>query len=569
MLARSRLGPAPLLALLLLAPRAANAAWSLNGNLVCTAANDQTNTVMAPDGSGGMFIAWQDDRTGTSDLYAMRLTASGSAAPGWPANGFAVCTATGDQKLAVIAADGAGGFYLAWEDYRVPGGESDVYLQRVTGSATLAAGWPSNGLAVCALAGSQGYPSLIADASGAIVAWEDDRSSVSLSDIYVQRVSGGGVPQWTMNGVALCTAAGNQLFPTMASDGAGGAIVTWQDARGGNPDVYAQRVNAAGAPQWAADGVVVCDALYEQFTPRLVPDASGGVIIEWDDDRDLNGDIYAQRLNGAGVRQWAQNGIPICTDLNEQYSACVVVDGMGGAIVTWTDYRGGAGDLYAQRISAAGAVQWAVNGAVMCNAVGDQFDVAAVPDLANGMYLAWADARGGTGTADIYAKRVTGAGATASGWNTTGSLVCNALNSQLRPALLADGAGCFVSWADERGGVGAPDIYAWRAAGTSSVGVGDEPSAVIGLAPPFPNPMRDGVTLRFEMSQPGAARLTVFDLGGRRVRSLVDDPALGAGFHTLQWDGRDAAGALAPAGLYLVQLETVAGIDHRKITLLR
>src|SRR5206468_4811242 len=115
----------------------ASAAWSANGNLVCNAAGDQSNTVMAPDGSGGMFIVWQDDRTGTSDLYATRLTASGSLAPGWPANGYAVCTAPGDQKLAAIAADGVGGFYLAWEDYRVGTGESDVYVQRVTGSATL------------------------------------------------------------------------------------------------------------------------------------------------------------------------------------------------------------------------------------------------------------------------------------------------------------------------------------------------------------------------------------------------------------------------------------------------
>ena len=44
--------------------------------------------------------------------------------------------------------------------------------------------------------------------------------------------------------VPLCTAAGDQLSPTIVSDGAGGAIVVWQDSRSGsaNPDVYAQRV---------------------------------------------------------------------------------------------------------------------------------------------------------------------------------------------------------------------------------------------------------------------------------------------------------------------------------------
>ena len=568
MTARSLAAHGMLLALGVLAPRPAAAAWSANGNAVCTATGDQTNTVMTGDGGGGMFIAWQDDRSGTSDLYALHLTASGSVSPGWPANGFAVCTATGDQKLAVITADGAGGFFLAWEDYRVAGGESDVYLQRVTGSAAIAAGWPANGLAVCALAHSQGYPSLIADASGAIVAWQDDRSNTS-SDLYVQRVNGSGAFQWTSNGVALCTAIGNQLFPSMANDGASGAFVAWQDARDGDPDVYAQRVNGSGAPQWTGGGVAVCTAAFEQLSPRLVQDASGGVLLEWDDYRDLNADLYAQRLNGAGVRQWAANGVALCTDLAEQYGTCMVSDGAGGAIVTWTDYRGGAGDLYAQRVNSSGAVQWAGDGAVMCNAVGDQFDASAVPDLAGGMYLVWADARGGAGTADIYAKRVTSSGATFSGWNASGALVCNGDNAQLRPAVLADGAGCFIAWSDERGGIGTPDIYAWRAGSSTSVSVPLGVPDAIGLAPPFPNPVRAGVTLRFQMSALGWVRLTVLDVTGRRVRALMDDPGLDPGVHTLQWDGRDESGALAPAGLYLIALQAPAGSYLRKITVIR
>src|SRR5262249_6426438 len=157
---------------------------SANGNLVCNAAGDQSNTLVVGDGSGGFFVVWQDDRTGTSDLYALRLTAAGNVSPGWPAHGFAGCTAAGDHEPARPAADGAGGFYLAWEDYRDASGESDVYLQRVTGAGAIASGWPVNGLAVCALIHSQGYPSLIADGAGATVAWQDDRNGVS-SDIYI------------------------------------------------------------------------------------------------------------------------------------------------------------------------------------------------------------------------------------------------------------------------------------------------------------------------------------------------------------------------------------------------
>jgi FlgD Ig-like domain len=567
--ARSSIAPATLLALSLFAPDSARAAWTANGNLVCSAANDQTNLIMAPDGGGGMFIVWQDDRAGNADLYATRLTSAGSVAAGWPANGYAVCTAAGDQKLPVIAPDGAGGFYLAWEDYRVPGGESDLYLQRVTGSATLAAGWPANGLAVCALAHSQGFPCMIAGTSGAIVAWQDERSGTS-TDVYVQRVSGAAAPQWTANGVALCTAAGHQMFPTIASDGADGAIVAWQDARNGNTDIDAQRIGSAGTPLWAAGGVPVCGATDDQLTPRIVADAGGGAIVEWDDDRDFNSDVYTQRLNASGVAQWGADGVALCTDLSEQYSAAIVADGMGGAIVTWTDYRGGGGDLYAQRINASGATQWLANGAVMCDATGEQFDAQAVSDLANGMYLVWADARGGAGASDIYAARVTSSGAIAKGWLANGSLVCNAINAQQRPAVLADGAGCFVAWADERNGVGSGDVYAWRSGSSTSVDVPLPPlAAALGLAPPFPNPARGGVTLRFESSAFGPARLTIVDLAGRHVRSLLDDGDLPGGTHVLSWDGRDEAGALAPAGLYLVVLESLGGHETRKVAIVR
>src|SRR5262249_34089539 len=60
--------------------------------------------------------------------------------------------------------------------------------------------------------------------------------------------------------VGLCTAANDQLYPTIVSDGAGGAIVTWYDNRNGASDIYAQRVSAAGAPQWTANGVALCTA---------------------------------------------------------------------------------------------------------------------------------------------------------------------------------------------------------------------------------------------------------------------------------------------------------------------
>jgi hypothetical protein len=134
--------------------------------------------------------------------------------------------------------------------------------------------------------------------------------------------------------VPLCTASLSQYTPTIVSDGAGGAIVTWSDQRGAsaNGDIYAQRVNAAGASQWAANGVALCTAAHDQAVPTIVSDGGGGAIVTWHDYRagSPNGDIYAQRVNAAGVPQWTANGVALCTDAGLQVSPTIASDGAGG-----------------------------------------------------------------------------------------------------------------------------------------------------------------------------------------------------------------------------------------------
>lgn len=144
---------------------------------------------------------------------------------------------------------------------------------------------PGNGnLAVCADPGNQYYPTACADgAGGAIVVWEDNRGTST--DVYAQRVSAAGTPLWTANGVLLCSAAGNQLLPKIASDGAGGAIVAWQDSWSGTYDIFAQRISAAGATQWTTNGVGVCALTADQTNPTLATDGASGAIFTWQDAR--------------------------------------------------------------------------------------------------------------------------------------------------------------------------------------------------------------------------------------------------------------------------------------------
>jgi hypothetical protein len=98
--------------------------------------------------------------------------------------------------------------------------------------------------------GLQFSPYLVLDSQGGvIITWEDQRLSGVNNDIFATRllIDGTLAPGWTMDGDALCTAAGKQYYPTIAADATGGAFITWQDGRTGTFDVYATRVGPARA----------------------------------------------------------------------------------------------------------------------------------------------------------------------------------------------------------------------------------------------------------------------------------------------------------------------------------
>ena len=237
------------------------------------------------------------------------------------------------------------------------------------GARPAAAAWPVDPLVnvpLCTAPGDQLWPAAISDgAGGAFVAWTDLRAgaSYSYSDLYVQRISADGVPQWAVDGASVCTAPGDQADPTLGivSDGAGGAIVTWNDFRSGtNYHLYAQRISAAGTPLWTTDGVPVCTAAGNQQSPTITADGAGGAIIAWFDLRagDIH-DIYVQRISSEGASLWTTDGVALCVAAGFQEYPTLVADGAGGAIVTWFDQRTGGdytySDIYAQRVSAAGA----------------------------------------------------------------------------------------------------------------------------------------------------------------------------------------------------------------------
>jgi len=84
----------------------------------------------------------------------------------------------------------------------------------------------------------------------------------------------------------------------------------------------------------------------------------------------------------------------------------------------------------------------------------------------------------------------------------------------------------------------------------------------------YPNPFNPTVNLDFDLPVAGHIRLEIFDVAGRRLRTLLDD-RFAAGPHTLSWDGRDDRGRSLPSGVYLIDLRSAAFHARTKLALLR
>lgn len=88
------------------------------------------------------------------------------------------------------------------------------------------------------------------------------------------------------------------------------------------------------------------------------------------------------------------------------------------------------------------------------------------------------------------------------------------------------------------------------------------------LAQNYPNPFNQNTRIRFELAEPGAVRLMIFDIQGRRVQTAVDK-MLAAGSHQADWDGVNQTGAAVASGVYLCVLEVGTSRQIRRLVLLR
>ena len=363
-----------------------------------------------------------------------------------------------DDYAPVAISDGANGSIIFFNDYNQ---NRNFYAQKITAAGVVAWGNTANPVAICETTEEKYELAAIPDGiGGAFITWSDYRHDVGKGEIYIQRINSAGVSLWGTNGKRI-TSTGTQddFSPVLCTDGSGGIIIAWYWDNGtSNIQSFAQRFNANGEAQWAANGVQVCTAPGFRGANILVPDGSNGALIFFIDTRnDANGldyaflnngnltnaDIFGQRLSGNGTRLWSDNGIAVITASGNQGTSETsggISDGAGGAIIAFDDGRNDDGsyineDVFAQRINASGASLWAQNGVPISTAAGNQYVTDGVSDGAGGAVLSIENDIDDV----LFAQRINAAGNIL--WTPNGQLISSPLEQVYDASIVNDGNG--------------------------------------------------------------------------------------------------------------------------------
>ncbi|MBC8366282.1 right-handed parallel beta-helix repeat-containing protein [bacterium] len=101
------------------------------------------------------------------------------------------------------------------------------------------------------------------------------------------------------------------------------------------------------------------------------------------------------------------------------------------------------------------------------------------------------------------------------------------------------------------------------------VGVSEVSPGIQAQLSAFPNPFNPSTEIRISLPESGPLELSIFDIAGRRIRTLCSGTVLVAGEHSLRWKGRDNEDRPLPSGVYFLKLKAGGLEQSRKLILLK
>jgi len=329
--------------------------------------------------------------------------------------------------------------------------QKSIYIIIFITSSFAQFNWPDDGAAIRQGLHIEWQRTGDADSDGSIIyAWSDCRNGVR--DIVVQKVDANGNNLWGDYGVVAVSANGRQEDPQLVIDGSGGAYIIWMDYRDetdAEGDIYAQHVLSGGNLEWDAGGLVLTNQNGKQASPNICSDGIGGAYVIWKDNAASSyGDIVATHLSSTGAIASGQ-GVPVITYSSYRSNPSLNTGGSGDAVLVWSDDRNADEDLYAQRINFSNGTintEWGNGGKLVCGASGDQTSPRVAQFDGDETIITWEDGR--DNYPDVYYQILDGNGSETLTAN--GVSACTGDWQIIKPRVKAENSVAYIVWEDRR-----------------------------------------------------------------------------------------------------------------------
>lgn len=265
-----------------------NRLWAFNGILVPNSGYGGFG--LYPDGFGGLYIYWRQTNGAGTGLGVRRITENGTFL--WASNVNPAAGTAGLGYAYSVIPDNNYGLIFTWVEQI----GASIKMARIDSSGALV--WNPGVLPVCVASSGQDRCTIMKNGNYFYVAWLDNRPPANNSDVYMQRFDMNGVPQWTVDGIR-CTSVNTYVPNTRLSPGSNGSIICTVDGNLAAGGFVTQKLNSDSTFGWGAAGVKIAN---HTFNPSgndyvmLTPPDSGTVVF-WAS----GGDIYTARVNSNGT----------------------------------------------------------------------------------------------------------------------------------------------------------------------------------------------------------------------------------------------------------------------------
>jgi len=345
--------------------------------------------------------------------------------PGWGTAKLIETDNTGDALWPRIAFDNSGNALAVWA--QSDGTRMNIWANRFDG-----AGWGSAELIETDDAGDALWPRIAFDNNGnALVVWA--QSDGTHMNIRANRFDGAG---WGSAELIETDNAGDALWPQVAFDNSGNALAVWAQSDGTRMNIWANRFDGAG---WGSAKLIETDNAGDALWPRIAFDNSDNALAVWAQSDGTRINIQANRFDGSA---WNTAKLIETDNAGDALWPQVAFNNSGSAFAIWAQSNG---TRYSIRTNRFDGTSWSSTERIGTGNAEDAFKPQITFDNSGNALALWGQYDGIR--TNIWANRFNGAG-----WDTAELIETDNRGDAFGPRVAFDRSGnAFAVWVQNDG----------------------------------------------------------------------------------------------------------------------